>query len=163
MNISYTSLDDLYKTDNKTKEKTNKYDSIIKNLIQSNKRNNIQNYEIPDPITPPSISIFSPYSQQPIIEKKKEKKIEKKIENNISLDKNKEKFTNNRNDCKNFLQHLTKCEKCRNYIFDNLKKKHREENNIIKEELLDISIFVLSGIFVLFLVDSLINLGKILK
>ena len=66
-------------------------------------------------------------------------------------------------ECLRFLNHISKCEKCRKFIIKkfNIQPENPEQKN--REEMLDIAIYILTGVFVLFLLDSFMNLGKYLK
>jgi hypothetical protein len=65
-------------------------------------------------------------------------------------------------DCEDFLKHLERCQRCRFFLIKklNLDKNKDEINN---EKYLDIVIFALSGIFILFLLDIILDFGKNFK
>lgn len=95
------------------------------------------------------------------IQNKYDNKNQKKIEK-IG---NKENFNNKEptlKECEDFLIHLEKCSHCRMFLIKkfNLDKKPED---IKREKYLDIVIFALSGIFMLFLVDIILDFGKKLK
>ena len=157
----FGSLNELYKNKNFETPKNN-YDYIIKNLLNSDNRSN---KNIPDP----SMSNKSKYTTYKEIENFENKynidkidEIVDKIENTEKKDEIKINM-NTDNSCLEFLDHISKCEKCRNFILKKMNLKSKTEEDMLKENMLDITIYILSGIFILFLLNSFINLGKMLK
>lgn len=149
--MPYASLDEIYGEDFIKQTRSNlipdKYKDITNNIINYNNYtdnydNNIENfYDIDD----------------------------SKLENLDDSDDDyiDEEFDNkDAQNCNKFLYHLSICEKCREFA----KKKFHNPNNIIKisrkktsDEILDIALFIISGIFLLFLLDIFIKLGKYIK
>ena len=67
--------------------------------------------------------------------------------------------------CNRFLYHLSICGKCREFI----RKKFGSERKIVEvprksnqDEFLDIALYIITGIFMLFLLDLFLKLGKFL-
>lgn len=82
-----------------------------------------------------------------------------------------EKFTNENSygkyqtECSSILTHLSHCEKCRNFVRQKFapakKEEHQEEEK--EEEYLDLAIYIVTGIFILFVLDMLMKFGKRLR
>ena len=146
--MPYASLNEIYGEDF-TKQTTNnfipnKYKNITNNIINYNNDDNIEKFYDIDDSNLDNLDDFD-YSDDEFIEEK-------------------ENFNNTDNfNCNKFLYHLSVCEKCRNFA----KKKFHNPNKIIKiprknksDEILDIALFIISGIFLLFLLDIFLKLGK---
>ena len=88
-----------------------------------------------------------------IKEQKKENKKEQKKE------QKKENFTDEIKQCEDFIEHLSKCSRCRQFLIKKL-KLDKNPDDIKRDQYLDLAIFSLSGIFILFLLDMVLNLGK---
>lgn len=160
----YASLDEIY--DKNTLEmKQNNYDEVIKNLIEQNKR---QGYIENDKHEPAGLnrSKFTTYQKvenytneldelEKLIDEKYNKPDEKPQEIKIKMKEE--------NDCLKILDHISKCEKCRKFIIEKFEINPKDPKEKGKEEMLDIVIYILSGIFVLYLLDSFMSLGKFLK
>lgn len=159
----YASLNDLY--DDKLQSRTNNYDDIIKNLIISQELN--KEKTIPDPI----LSEGSKYTKyKPVNDFTNKynniKEIEKKVENFENVEKKDTlDFKNNSKniECMEFLDHISKCEKCREFIMKKMNLRPINKEDKMRQDMLDIAIYVLSGIFILFLLDSFMGFGKMLK
>ena len=160
--MNYASLDEIY--DNKPfKTRQNNYDDIIKNILKTQKTTESKN--IPDPIYTdntnytkyPKIPKFTNEITGPELEKKIEKfeNQPKKEKISINLDDN--------DDCMKLLDHMSKCEKCREFIMKKMNLYPKTTEDKKREEMLDVAIYILTGVFVLFLLDSFMNLGKFLK
>ena len=83
-----------------------------------------------------------------------------------------EKFTNEasygkyQSECSNILTHLSICEKCRNFVrqkFAPQKPPEEVEEEKKDEEYLDLAIYIVTGIFILFVLDMLMKFGKRLR
>jgi hypothetical protein len=72
----------------------------------------------------------------------------------------KENFTDLDSDCEDIIRHCLKCKNCRKKLIEAF-KINNEQNKT--DELLDIVIYALTGVFVLFLLDFFIKIGKIVK
>lgn len=145
--MSYAYIEDVY--DNKLSNLDNDYDQIVENILGIKPS---QKYNLTTKDTPMNFS-------NEIKEKKQ------KVEKVKKVEKIKESFDNNdvsTRECEKFLNHLEKCQRCRIFLIKkfNLDKKPED---IKREQYLDIIIFGLSGIFVLFLLDMVLNIGKNLK
>ena len=82
---------------------------------------------------------------------------------------NVEKFSNveygkYHSECSSILKHLSQCEKCRQFVKQKFapsrpihKEEEEEEEN---DEYLDLAIYVITGIFILFLLDMLLKFTK---
>ena len=71
--------------------------------------------------------------------------------------------TNNDSDCGHLIEHLAKCPKCRLYLekhFGGQGNAQKYINKKREDQLLDIAIYVATGIFILFLLDIFVRLGK---
>ena len=182
--MNYASLDEVYDTPTQ-KDRENKYNSIIKDLITSNQNEhktiskNVptgiqrQSYSDYENIGAPLANQRADYTTYQKVENfsnsLESDKILKSIETKIDNEHNqpKQDFITLKNteqsDCLKFLDHISKCEKCRDFIIKkfNLTPETPEQKN--REEMLDIAIYILTGVFVLFLLDSFMSLGKYLK
>lgn len=140
--MNYAELDEIYES-NVLEIKKNQYNDIIKNITN-------QNYydEKPD-------EKFL-YSKYPTPKKKTNKIKEIKVQEDVK--ENYENYVDT--ECDNFLEHILTCEKCKEYI---LQKYNMKDNSINNDDMLDVAIYILTGIFVLFILDSFISLGKFLK
>ena len=83
-----------------------------------------------------------------------------------------EKFTNEasygkyQTECSSILTHLSKCEKCRNFVrqkFAPQKPQQEVEEEQKDDEYLDLAIYIVTGIFILFVLDMLLKFGKRLR
>ena len=66
-------------------------------------------------------------------------------------------------DCGHLIEHLSKCSKCKLYLEKHFGKQGSIQKYINKkreDQLLDIAIYVATGIFILFLLDIFVRLGK---
>lgn len=147
--MSYAFIEDVY--DNKLSSNLdNDYDQIVENIL------GVKPTQLYNLTTKESVSDYSNINE--IKEKKVEKKIKKKVENVVKVKK--EHFDDiSIKECEDFLNHLEKCQRCRMFLIKkfNLDKK---PDDIKREQYLDIIIFALSGVFVLFLLDIVLNFGK---
>ena len=162
--MNYASLNEIYDK-NILEMRQNNYDVVIKNLIEQNKR---QGYIENDEHKPAGINRtkFTTYQKvenytneldelEKLIDKKYNKPSEKTEE--IKFEMKEE------NNCLKILDHISKCEKCRKFIIEKFEIKSEDPKEKSKEEMLDIVIYILSGVFVLYLLDSFLSLGKLLK
>ena len=155
--MSFAYLDDIW---NDEKD----YGLIVNNILNVNdepglKKENFTRYT---PVTDQSnelnysnIENMSEYIEKKYNKKKEEKKENKKI-------KKKENFKNEIEQCEEFIKHLSKCSRCRQLLIKKLKLNKNPED-IKREQYLDLVIFTLSGVFVLFLLDMVLNFGKSLN
>ena len=68
--------------------------------------------------------------------------------------------------CGHLLEHLAKCPKCRLYLEKHFGKQDNAEEYLRKkreDQFLDIAIYIVTGIFILFLLDIFVRLGKFMK
>ena len=97
-------------------------------------------------------------------EKSREHPIDKEEEDKVPV----EKFSNVMygkyySECSSILKHLAVCEKCRQFIqkkFAPEPKKEEDEEEEENDEYLDLAIYIITGVFVLFLLDLLMKFGK---
>lgn len=170
--MNYASLDEIYNDNNKMQQQINEqqqrqnsYDNIIKDLIYSQKEDSYSN--IPEPIS--TSNNFTTYQKvqntsNKISPKKSAAKLEKRIENFEDSYKSKKIAIDIDNiPCDNMLEHILKCDKCRNIIIEEFQLNNKTIEDKKREDMLDVAIYVLTGVFVLFLLDSFMNLGKYLK
>ena len=167
--MNYASLDELYNNpiNSRRPNTENNYDNIIKKIVYSQK-NDKNKTNIPDPsgndenyLNYKDFGDFDNDFQPNDLEKKIENFENKKEEDTISIDL--DDLDNENEKCVKFLDHVSKCEKCRKFIMKKLNLTTKTKEDKQKEEMLDIVIFILTGIFVLFLLDSFMNLGKYIK
>ena len=74
--------------------------------------------------------------------------------------------TEDSNGCGHLIKHLANCPKCRLYLEKYFGKQESIQRYIAKkreDQFLDIAIYIVSGIFLLFLLDIFVRLGKFLK
>lgn len=166
--MNYASLDEIYsnQTQQPVSHRENSYDAIIKNLLQQQQETTSSHIPVPTSdsqfTTYKKVSDFSNRLDTEISPKKLEEKIERfestPAKEIISIDIDDEEVG-----CLKFLDHISKCEKCREFIAKkfNLTPKTTEDKK--REDMLDVAIYILTGVFVLFLLDSFMNLGKYLK
>jgi len=91
-------------------------------------------------------------------------------ESDFEIDEDEEKterFTGAaKNSCSKMLFHLSKCSKCRKYVMEKFQIEKQEVSiakKSTRDELLDIAIYIITGIFILFLLDIIVRLGKNLR
>ncbi len=68
--------------------------------------------------------------------------------------------------CGHLLEHLAKCPKCRLYLEKHFGKQENIQKYIQRkreDQFLDIAIYIVTGIFILFLLDIFVRLGKFMK
>lgn len=182
--MNYASLDEIYK-ESSLQVKKNQYEDIIKNITSSNKKSvtkrDLYNYgEQPESNLyatykkqPASKNLYSTYNRPENFNNNLEQQqqqvqyIESQLDNSsnqrehetITLDTD-----NNENDCLKFLDHLSKCKKCRDFIIKKFNLTEQDDPSIKrKDEMLDMAIYILTGVFILFILDSFISLGKYIK
>ena len=151
--MSYAFIEDVYNT-KLTHNLDNDYNQIVENILGIKPK---QKYELTTKVKPNDFS----NGNEVKVEEEKEKKIKKKVEKVEK--KQKENFEDvSVKECEDFLNHLQKCQRCRMFLIKkfNLDKKPED---IKREQYLDIIIFGLSGVFVLFFLDMILNFGKSLK
>lgn len=162
--MNYASISEIYNQPTLS-ERKNSYDYIIKNLTNTQKSEPSKN--IPLPI---GDNRYTTYKKVENFSNSLESDTVKAIEDKIDREyNNPEKqyitmMTKEEDiECANFLNHIAKCEKCREFIIKkfNLTPKTSADKN--REEMLDIAIYILTGVFVLFLLDSFMSLGKYIK
>ena len=139
--MSYAFLEDVYET--RMSNLDNDYNEIVKNILGVSPSNkyNLTKKEQPKDFT----------NKVEEVEKEEIKIPEKKIEN----------FNNEPSikDCEDFIRHLEKCRKCRMMLIKKFKLDKNPED-YKRDEYLDIVIYGLTGIFLLFLIDIILNFGK---
>jgi len=167
--MNYASLDEIYDTQT-LQVKKNNYNEVMKNLTQKNQRDQRMSAENVGEPQAASRSSYTGYgkienftSEQPNYTNELDQltqSIDKKYNKEPEVIQIKE---DEESECLRFLSHISKCEKCRNFIIKkfNIQPENPEQKN--REEMLDIAIYILTGVFVLFLLDSFMNLGKYLK
>jgi len=183
--MNYASLSEIYDSP-LLKERENKYNNIIKNLISSNQSENItrKNTSIPTGIQQTNYTNYqeigapvgnqrAEYTTYQNVENFSNSlegdKVLKEIEDKIDLEYNQPKQEyitmkdSEETDCLKFLDHISKCEKCRNFIIKKFKLTPETPEQKNREAMLDIAIYILTGVFVLFLLDSFMSLGKFLN
>jgi formylmethanofuran dehydrogenase subunit E len=171
MSLNYASLTEIYDK-GQVKRRENDYTKIVENLIQKNNRrnqkvsNNVKNIKYND-IEKQDYGLPNrqKYSTYPKVEKYTNdyRVLDNSIKKMESKKKNEYLNVDETEECLRIFSHLSKCSKCREYIMKkfNVQEKTPEEKN--KEEMLDILIYILTGVFVLFLLDSFMKFGKIFK
>jgi len=157
--MSFAFLDDVY-NDNKNE---NDYGLIVNNILNVDKEPGLKKeFTRFNPVDDQSneLNYSNLDDMSKLIEKKyNKKKNEKKEKKNI---KKKENFKNEIEQCEKFLEHLSKCSRCRQFLIKKFKLDKTPEDNK-REQYLDLAIFTLSGVFILFLLDIVLNFGKSLN
>ena len=156
----FASIQEVYgnefgKDDSSLKNKNN-YQNIHKNIVNYNKQYSDKELEEFIPNISNTIDAYNNgvtdnfYNDDEIIDLPETNK-NKKEENN--------KCTN----CNDFIKHIINCPKCKMF----LEKYYSKKSNIVPEKredkFLDIAIYVMSGIFILVLLDIFVRLGKFVK
>ena len=143
--MSYAFLDDVYDT-RISSNLDNDYNEIVQNIlgVSPSRKYNLTKKEEPKDFT-------NKVEEVQEVEEVQIKTQEKKIE----------KFNNEPTikDCEDFIRHLEKCRKCRMMLIKKFKLDKNPED-YKREEYLDIVIYGLTGIFLLFLIDIILNFGK---
>ncbi len=149
---SYASLDEVFPDWNKQGDSTeddNMYKDITNNIVDYNKtdqvaaqyRSDIENFE--------NYKNFED-SDSDSDDDWQENEIEE-FENDQAEDKN----------CSKFLYHLSVCKKCRGFAKQKFGSERIIETKKTKrDEFLDIAIYIITGIFILFLLDILVKIKK---
>ena len=161
--MSFAYLDDLYKDDDNEKD----YGLIVDNILNVDDNPGLKKQKLTrfTPVNDNSselnysnledMSEFIANKYEKDIQKnKKIKKINKKVK--------KENFENEIKQCEDFIEHLASCSRCRQFLIKKL-KLDKKPDDIKREQYLDLAIFSLSGVFLLFLLDMVLNLGKSLN
>lgn len=154
---NYAFIEDVYET--RLSNLDNDYDKIVENILGIKTK---QKYNLTTKDKPSEFTNEIEIEEEKPVEKPIEKPIEKPVKKTIEKPK-----IENFNDvtiaeCEDFLKHLEKCQRCRMFLIKkfNLDKKPED---LKREQYLDIIIFALSGVFVLFFIDIILNFGKNLK
>jgi len=154
--MSFAFLSDVY-NDNKD---DNDYGLIVNNILNVDKEPGLKKeFTRFNPVDDQSNELN--YSNLDDMSKLIEKKYNEKKENE-GQKKNegqKENFENEIKQCENFLEHLEKCSRCRQFLIKKFKLDKNPED-MKREQYLDLAIFTLSGVFILFLLDIVLNFGK---
>lgn len=150
---NYAFIEDVYET--RLSNLDNDYDKIVENIlgIKPKQKYNLTTKDKPSEFTN-EIKQEKPEEKPEEKPKQLEEKPKKQIKENFD-DVTVE-------ECESFLKHLEKCQRCRMFLIKkfNLDKKPED---LKREQYLDIIIFALSGVFVLFFIDIILNFGKNLK
>jgi hypothetical protein len=159
----YASLEEVYDK-NTLEAKQNDYDDVIKNLIDQNKR---QGYIETEKHEPSGLdrSKFTKFQKVENYTNELDQ-LEKLIDTKYNKPEEPQEIKINMKeepDCLKILDHISKCAKCRQFIIEKFEIKPEDPKEKSKEEMLDIVIYILSGVFVLYLLESFVNLGKFLK
>ena len=169
--MKYSLLEEVYK-DTDIISKQNNYNNIVNDIIKNkntrfdNNYNRFDNQYIKEDkkymgieynnskkSNYNSYSEYANYTNEPHEEEILAKQIEEKISK-------RENFTQ-QNECNDeFLKHCLTCDKCKQKILKYL-KDNNQIDNIKNDEILDIVIYALTGIFILFLLDFFTKLGKL--
>ena len=156
--VSYASLNEVYNT-NTIKKQQNKYNKILKDISSYNKRTGDIDYSFTTRQKPKKEAFTNKVEN---LDNMNLDDLEKMID---TYDKPQKKLSSTtRSSCDNFLEHIKTCKSCKAYVMENftsIPKKSESDKN--REEMLDIAIYILTGVFVLFLLDSFMNLGRFLK
>lgn len=167
--MSFAFLDDVYNSD----KDENDYGLIVNNILNVDdepglKKDNFTRFNpVDDQSNELNYSNLASSSNlddmSRLIEKKyNKKKTEQKENKTTEVPKHKENFKNEIEQCENFLEHLSKCSRCRQFLIKKFKLDKNPED-IKREQYLDLAIFTLSGVFILFLLDIVLNFGKSLN
>ena len=160
--MPYASLDEVYPGFIKNSStKDNIYSDITNNIINYNKdtqypENNIENFYDINEQKLDNIDNFNNEVESEAEDSDSDNEVDYQDENFEDLDKEY---------CNRFLYHLSICNSCREFI----RKKFGVRRKIVqiarknsKDEILDIALYIITGIFMLFLLDLFLKLGKYL-
>ncbi len=100
-------------------------------------------------------------NNQELIEKVVKKMEEPKKEHFGTI--NMETFSTDSFDCQKMLAHVANCEKCRKFLMKKLKVSPQTQQDKEREDMLNLVIYAMTGIFILFLLDAFMSLGKMLR
>ena len=161
--MNYASIEEIYDQP-VLQQRQNSYDYIINNLVKSHKSEPSKNIA-----APLGDSKYTTYKKVENFSNNLEEDVLKKIEDKIDTEYNKPKKQyitiedNEDIECAKFLEHISKCKKCRDFIINKFDLTPKDPASKNREEMLDIAIYILTGVFVLFLLDSFMSLGKYIK
>lgn len=156
--MSYATLSEVW-PDFKPIDKFKKYantlpQNIVNNLIDSAETRGGNKY----------VKSKQPTNIEPV---KYEKSREYPLEEDKNESNNIERFSNAAvygkyfSECSSILQHLSKCVKCRQFVQQKfVPEKNHEEEEDEDDEYLDLAIYIVTGIFILFILDMLMKFGK---
>ena len=169
--MNYASLSEVYDAPI-IKEQENKYNDIMKNLVQHNERQGYLEGNTHEPVGIQRSKYTTYQNVENFSNSLEGDKIIKDIETKFDREYNQPEASRGEyitlkdteeSDCLKFLDHISKCEKCRNFMMKKLKLTPETPEQKNREEMLDIAIYILTGVFVLFLLDSFMSLGKFIK
>lgn len=158
----FASLEEVYGqsfVDSITKPQlTNKYQDITNNIVDYNKSS------IPSEYSKNNIENFYDIDQDNLDNLDNDSDSESDSDDDETYKD--EGFDNMDKDyCNKFLYHLSICSSCREFVkkrFGNGKKIIEMPRKSNQEEFLDIALYIITGIFMLFLLDIFLKLGKYL-
>lgn len=160
-NTSYASLEEVYNPI-LLKKQQNKYNKIVSDISSFNKRSGRKDYSMTTRYEPKKESFTNNIAKIDNVDNMNLDDLEKMIDSYSKPGK--KVIPSSRLSCDNFLEHIKTCKSCRAYVMEKFSispEKTESEKN--REEMLDIAIYILTGVFVLFLLDTFLNLGKFLK
>lgn len=160
--MSYASLSELW-PDFKVANKFQKYKNtlpknIVNNLIETSNTRGGNKY------VKKSKKIKNKHPEPVMYERSREYPLDHKEEKKVPI----EKFSNVMygkyySECSTILKHLSACAKCREFIrkkFYSDSKPEKKEEESENDEYLDLAIYIVTGIFVLFVLDMLMKFGR---
>jgi hypothetical protein len=158
--MSFAFLDDVYNDDKILKNEKN-YGLIVNDILNTDDNPGLKKQKFTrfTPVNDNDSELN--YSNLEDMSKYIANKYEKNIKKTKKIKKKekKENFKNEIKDCEDFIAHLSKCSRCRQFLIKKL-KLDKKPDDIKREQYLDLAIFSLSGVFLLFLLDMVLNLGK---
>tara|TARA_B110000285_G_scaffold193249_1_gene222156 strand:- start:803 stop:1297 length:495 start_codon:yes stop_codon:yes gene_type:complete len=162
--MSFAFLDDVY-NDNENMKTEKNYGLIVNDILNVDDNPGLKKQKFTR-FTPVNdngseLNYSNLQDMSEYIENKYEKNIQKKNKK-INKKVKKENFENEIKQCEDFIEHLASCSRCRQFLIKKL-KLDKKPDDIKREQYLDLAIFSLSGVFLLFLLDMVLNLGKSLN
>ena len=164
---SYANLEDVYNPET-LKRQENQYKKIVSDISSFNRRSGVKDYSYTTKRSPRKESFTDkvvPVNMTKVdeVDNMNLDDLEKMIDNH-SRKQQKKVTPTSKTSCDNFLEHIKTCKSCRAYVMEKFAvSPEKSESDKNREEMLDIAIYILTGVFVLFLLDTFMNLGRFLK
>lgn len=156
---SYANLEEVYNPIT-LRNQANQYKKIINDISSFNSRGKERDYSFTTRRKPKKEAFTNKVGTE--LDQMNLDDLEKMID---SYNKPEKKVTpTSKSTCDNFLEHIKTCKSCRAYVMENFASKTvKSDSDKNREEMLDIAIYILTGVFILFLLDTFMGLGKFLK
>ena len=158
---SYANLEDVYNPVT-LKRQENKYKKIVSDISSFNRRSGQRDYSYSTRRSPMKESFTNKVAKVDNVDNMNLDDLEKMIDSYSRPSK--KVIPSSNSSCDDFLEHIKTCKSCRAYVTEKFAvTPEKSESDKNREEMLDIAIYILTGVFVLFLLDSFMNLGRFLK